>query len=183
MSYGHIDNEELLRLALDALRSGRDADAMEMVKTLLERDPGHVYAHYLLAAQHAELGLVDRAEVGFRAAMTLAPEFAIARFQLGQLLLVTGRSNEAQVVFAPLLQDASALGAYTRALTAAAADDREGAIREAHAGLALPQHIPALAEDMKRLLVQWQRAREAGASPGPSPAAAPMFLANYDRGG
>ncbi|HEY2345496.1 MAG TPA: tetratricopeptide repeat protein [Xanthomonadaceae bacterium] len=183
MDYDKLDNEELLRLALDAIRGDRDADAVVMLKTLLEREPGHVYAHYLLAAQHAQLGMMAQAEAGFRAVVAMAPEFAVARFQLAQLLLVTGRAGEARQCFATLLGHPDAMGAFARALMAAAVDDRDGSIRELQAGLALPQPIPALAADMKRLLAQWQQAETVTERTGPSPAAAPMLLANYGRGG
>lgn len=151
MGYDKLDNEELLRLALDAIHHGRDADSLVMLKTLLERDPQHVHAQYLLAAQHAQLGMFERAEAGFRAAVAGAPELAIARFQLGQLLVMKGAAGEAAEVLSPLDAREDALAAYARGLLAAANDDAPAALRELDQGLALPQEIPALAGDMQRL--------------------------------
>jgi tetratricopeptide (TPR) repeat protein len=181
MSYDNLDTEELLRLALDAMNTGRDADSVVLLKTLLEREPGHGYGQYLLAAQHAQLGMMDRAEAGFRAALQVMPELQLARFQLGQLLLVQERGEEAKAVFAPLVpaSPGQALGAYARALTAVANEDVALTIRELQDGLDCPQDIPALADDMRRLL-----ARLGGESPPPvtggSPAN-PMFLSGYGR--
>lgn len=180
MNYDKLDNEELLRLALDAINNGRDADAVVMLKTLLERDPQHVHAQYLLAAQHAQLGMHDRAEAGFRAVVTNAPELAIARFQLGQLLVMKGEGAEARQTLQPLADQQDALGAYARAMTAAADEDIANALVHLESGLALPQEIPALTADMQRLHGQLQQGTvgvEAEA-----PAAAPMFLTGYGRG-
>lgn len=190
MSYDKLDNEELLRLALDAINNGRDADSLVMLKTLLERDPKHVYAQYLLAAQHAQLGMFERAEAGFRAAVAGAPDLAIARFQLGQLLVMKGTTEEATQMLAPLADRGDALAAYARALVAAANEDAPTAVRELDQGLALPQEIPALAGDMQRLRdrlsvqgadIATMQATEAALAETNPIGANPMFLASYGR--
>lgn len=180
MNYDKLDNEEVLRLSLDAINNGRDADAVVMLKTLLERDPQHVHAQYLLAAQHAQLGMHDRAEAGFRAVVAGAPELAIARFQLGQLLVMKGEGAEAKQTLQPLADQQDALGAYARAMTAAADEDIANALVHLESGLALPQEIPALTADMQRLHGQLQQGT--AEVEGGAPAAAPMFLTGYGRG-
>jgi predicted Zn-dependent protease len=177
MTYQTLDNDELLRLALNAMNADRDPEAIDLLKTLLERDPGHGYGQYLLAAMHAQIGMMDRAEAGFRAAVAAMPELAVARFQLGQLLVLQGRGDETRDVLAPLAAAApgEALGAYARALTAAAGDDAATAIAELGEGLRCDQPIPALAGDMQRLLERLQSAD------GAPPPAAPMFLSGYGR--
>jgi predicted Zn-dependent protease len=184
MNYDKIDNDELLHLALGAMSGGQDADSIVMLKTLLERDPANVHGLYLLAAQHAQMGMVDRAEDGFRSVVTLAPDMAIARFQLGQLLLLKGAVDEASHQLGQLCSNDDTLGAYARALSAAANEDIGTAIEEVSSGLALPQEIPALASDMQRLKDQW---RQIGIESGEftaaatQPLASPMFLAGYGR--
>ena len=42
MTFDKLDNDELLRIALDAINQNRHADAVSMLKTLLERDPAHL---------------------------------------------------------------------------------------------------------------------------------------------
>lgn len=191
MNYDKLDNDELLRLSLEAINSGRDADAVVMLKTLLERDSRHVYGQYLLAAQHAQLGLMDRAEAGFRAVVAQAPEFPIARFQLAQLLLAQAMPDEARQHLASLtsLPEGQALGAYARALSAAANDDAAEAVLQLRAGLGWPQEIPALAMDMKRLLGNLEVAASSGSEAAggvpvaPSAHVAPLFLTSYGRDG
>lgn len=180
MNYDKLDNEELLRLSLDAINNGRDADAVVMLKTLLEREPQHVHAQYLLAAQHAQLGMHDRAEAGFRAVVADAPELSIARFQLGQLLVMKGDGPGARQTLQPLADQQDALGAYARAMTAAADEDIANALVHLESGLALPQEIPALTADMQRLHGQLQQGAAAVATEAPT--TAPMFLTGYGRG-
>ena len=185
MTYAILDNDELLRLALDAMNTGKDADAMVMLKTLVERDPRNAYGQYLLAAQHARMGLMDRAEAGFRAAVGNGLELPVARFQLGQLLLVKGDSAEAKATLEPLAtSDDHALAAYARALMAAADENAQAAISQLNEGLALPQTIPALGADMQRLLGNLQSLPDQGeadhAAAGNTPAAS-MYLSNYGR--
>jgi predicted Zn-dependent protease len=187
MSYEKLDNDELLRIALDAVNQDSHADAVSMLKTLLERDPKHVFATYLLAAEHAQLGMMDRAEEGFRRTVQLAPDFPIARFQLGQMHLVKGDASAAKETLAPLAGGPSdkALTHYAMGLIAAANEDAAGAIAHLQAGLAFPQEIPALTGDMSRVIANLQAMGQHGVSPdeaasGPA-SAAPLFLTGYGK--
>ncbi len=185
MTYEKLDNDELLRIGLDAINHDRHAEAVGLLKTLLERDPRHVFATYLLAAEHAQLGMMDRAEEGFIRTVAMAPDFPVARFQLGQMFLVKGRAAAAQETLAPLAQlpPGQALSHYARGLMAASQEDAAGAIAHLQAGLACPQEIPALAADMQRVIAQLQ-AIAGGAAPAPatpSPSAASLFLSGYGK--
>jgi len=153
MIYEKLDNDELLRLTLDSINQERHADALSMLKVLLERDTEHAFGTYLLAAEHAQLGMMDRAEEGFKKAVMLAPDFPMARFQLGQLYLVKNELGLAKEMFAPiaLLPEGLALTAYAKGLIAAANDDIAEAIAHLEAGLACEQEIAALAEDMQSM--------------------------------
>jgi Flp pilus assembly protein TadD len=185
MNHQNLDNEELLRLALDATGNNNHADAVSMLKTLVERDNKHVFGTYLLAAEHAQLGMVDRAEEGFRRTVNLAPDFAMARFQLGQLLMVKGDNAGAAETFAPIAQStgSDALPAFARALAAVANDDMQEAIRQLQDGLARPQEVPALTGDMQRMLDHLLA--NAGDAPADEPAkpagAASLLLSNYGK--
>ena len=184
MNYDALDRDELLRLSLDAINAGHDADSVVLLKTLLEREPQHVHATYLLAAQHAQMGLFERAEAGFRAVINADPELAIARFQFAQLLTMQGRCDEADALLVALTERNDALGAYARALRAAGRDDVEETRRQLEVGIALPQVIPALQQDMQRLHSHLLIGSEASDTLQPSSrdaGAAPMFLTAYGR--
>ncbi|MGH8108425.1 MAG: tetratricopeptide repeat protein [Arenimonas sp.] len=189
MSYEKLDNEELLRVSLEAINQDRHADAVSMLKTLLERDSSHIFGTYLLAAEHAQLGMMDRAEEGFKKTVELAPDFPMARFQLGQLQLVKGDAAAASAMLAPLAQlpAGQALPAYAKGLIAAANEDVNEAIAQLQAGLACEQEIPALAQDMQRVLDNLFALRGTGASTANETAtsnpAASLFLASYGKPG
>ncbi|MFC0677965.1 hypothetical protein ACFFGH_08940 [Lysobacter korlensis] len=182
MGYEKLDTDELLRLSLNAMNNGQDGDALVLLKTLVEREPSHPMGRYLLAAQHAQLGLMDKAEEGFRLVVAVAPDFFMARFQLGQLLLVQGNATESRGLLEPMTSRPDALGRYAAALVAAGQDDAGGAVAELRAGLALPQELPALASDMQRLLATLEglggQAQTAEAVAHVAPPA-PIFLTGY----
>lgn len=185
MNLDNLDNEELLRLSLEAINGNRDAEAISMLKHILSREPEHMYATFLLAAQHAQIGMFDRAEAGFRAAVALAPDFPIARFQLGQLLTMKGAADEVNEVLSPLFGGSDALAAYARGMAALAHENVEEGLRELAQGLALPQEIPALEADMRRLSdnVRQHHAGVVDAQVAPQEIApAPAYLAGYGYG-
>jgi tetratricopeptide (TPR) repeat protein len=190
MSYDKLDNDELLRVALDAINQDKHADAVSMLKTLLERDAKHIFGNYLLAAEHAQLGMMDRAEEGFKKTVEMAPDFPMARFQLGQLYLVKSDSTAAKTVLAPLaeLPAGQALSAYAKGLIAAANENVNEAISQLQTGLGCEQEIPALAKDMQRVLNNLEALAGNGdsglASQVSTPnAAAPLYLSNYGKAG
>ena len=185
MTYEKLDNDELLRIALDAINQDHHAEAVSLLKTLLERDPMHVFATYLLAAEHAQLGMMDRAEEGFRKTVQMKPDFPIARFHLGQMHITKGDAAAARDILAPLAEGPANLPLthYARGLIAAASEDPAGAIAHLQAGLALPQEIPALASDMQRVVGNLQAvvaAAPARAVEAPS-ASASLFLTGYGK--
>lgn len=185
MSYAILDNDELLRLALEAMNAGRDAESVVMLKTLTERDPWNAHGQYLLAAQHAQMGLVDRAEAGFKAAMDSGLELPVARFQYGQLLLLKGDNSAARQVLSGVPTDAGdALGDYARALMACADEDIPAATGLLRSGLEKSQVIPALGEDMRRLLANLEARVGGTGATGTEravPAGASLLLSNYGR--
>lgn len=187
MSYGHLDDDELLRLSLDALHGNKDSEAIAMLQALVDRGQDNAYAQYLLAAQHAQLGLMDRAERGFRAAIALAPELEMARFQLGQLLVLKGDMDQVASILMPLQTDASpALAAYGAAFIALAEERVPAAIEQLELGLTYPQAVPVLAQDMRQLLTSLRAHVSEGtaATTQPEPAtsaAGSLLLTNYNR--
>jgi hypothetical protein len=60
---------------------------MTYLEEVLQRQPRNARAIYLLAVQHAELGLTARAAAGIKTALLIEPDLELARFQLGLLLL------------------------------------------------------------------------------------------------
>ena len=184
MEYEALDDDELLHLSLEAINGARDADAVVLLKVLTGRSPGNPLAHYLLAAQHAQTGLLERAEQGFRRAVELAPEFAMARFQLGQLLLMKGDGVAAAQEFRLVRSDDPAVACYAEGLCALAQERLAEALASLRRGLVLPQMIPALAQDMRQLADGIGVTALQGEQEGDDVVnltVAPMLLSNYSR--
>ena len=179
-----MNSEEFLYLSLQAMNASRDEEAMALLAALLEREPDHAQGNYLLAAQHAQLGMLDQAEAGFRKAAALAGnDFPMPRFQLGQLLMVQDRPDEAVNVLLPLTHAADpALRAYADAFIALATQQVADAIAALHEGLQHPQGIPVLADDMRRLAADLERSVGVpDGAPAITGSAASMLLSNYQK--
>lgn len=82
-----FDADEYLHLALHASGTGDHHACMRYLEEVLQREPRSACAIYLLAVQHAELGLTQRAITGIKTALSIDPDLEIARFQLGLLLM------------------------------------------------------------------------------------------------
>jgi len=145
--------DEYLHLALHASSVGNQHACMTYLKELLQQQPAHAVALQLLATQHAEIGLYERAIKGMKAALTVNPRLEIARFQLGMLLLDRGRGREAQEQFAGLQGTADkALEGYCEAMSALADEQVPLACEKLQRALSLPTANPALHALMRRVL-------------------------------
>lgn len=89
-----LDADELLHLAWAAGEKGRPDEAMSLLKQAVKAAPQDARCHYLLGAEYAQIGMIDRALDQMGAAVALDPELHAARFQLG-LLQLTSRQVEA----------------------------------------------------------------------------------------
>lgn len=155
MSEPHPELTVLLKRAHEAIADARDVEAVRLLQQVLECDPDNLHAQYLLAIQHAQLGLYERAEQRLRAVLARVPQFVVARFQLAQLLLMRDTAGDAREWLQPVLDAPAPLGDYARALHAAAGGDTAGACALIESALRLPQPVPELAADMRRLLGRW----------------------------
>ncbi|WDM69891.1 hypothetical protein K6978_19600 [Xanthomonas cucurbitae] len=162
-----------------------DAQSLAMLSVLLKQAPDCAEAYYLLGAQQAQLGEMNLAEQAFEQALRLSPGLEMARFQLGQLLLVTGRNAEAAQMLAPLAESADAIGSYASGLVSIANQQIDLAISQLQMGLAQVQPLAALQADMRALVHTLSNNGVAqGFGPtdiGDSLPGASMLLSNYSR--
>jgi tetratricopeptide (TPR) repeat protein len=187
-----LDDDELLHLALRAMNSDQHDEALSILKRAIDGSPGNAQAHYLLGAEHAQLGMYDRAVVDMAEAVRLAPELAAARFQLGLLHLTAGRIQDAELAWQPLerLGANDPLRLFASALQHLVHDEMADCVRELEAGIAANHFNEALNEDMRQVLADLQyRQRKLGlpaADPGagvirmPKPSGRTVLPA-YDR--
>ncbi|MGH8240925.1 MAG: hypothetical protein ACREXP_28450, partial [Steroidobacteraceae bacterium] len=115
-----LDAEEYFHLALHASAMGDHHACMNYLEQVLQREPRSARAIYLLAVQHAELGLTQRAIAGIKTALTIEPDLELARFQLGLLLLFdSSQPSEAKDYLQRLRFSTNcALRAYSEAMIA-----------------------------------------------------------------
>ncbi len=82
------------------LHIGRLQDAIEVQEYSAQRSPVEPSAHFNLGLDYAYADRLAEAEEAFRHTLKLSPEFAGVQQQLGQVLLLGGRAEEALTVFA-----------------------------------------------------------------------------------
>lgn len=93
--YDGLDSEELLQLAVLDSAAERHDTAIVKLKKAVALDPRNAKALYMLGAEHAEIGLMERAIEEMTRALELDPGLETAHFQLGLLLYTLGRVPEA----------------------------------------------------------------------------------------
>lgn len=171
-----LDTSELIHLAMHASKKGDTHAALNYLKDALEQEPGNAVARYLLAAEHAEIGLYDRAIDGMKEALALAPGIEIAAFQLGLLYLQTNQPEPALATFEELADRAldPSLQSFARAYRHLIRDEVDSAIAGFRDGLACCSN-DHLKGDMQRVLDRLTTADAPAAPPAAAPdASQPM---------
>ena len=112
-----------------------------------------------------------------RHAVDLAPDYAIARFQLGFLLLTSGEPHAAQEAWGPLyaLSTDNYLRLFVLGLCHLIRDEFADAIRVLQDGIALNRNNPAMNRDMK-LIIDEVRAKINEQGGGETPVSSVDFL-------
>jgi tetratricopeptide (TPR) repeat protein len=151
-----LDQTELLQLAIHANQQQQAGQALAYLKEATSRTDATAAAHYLLGAEYAHLRLYDRAVAGFESAIAIDPSLAIARFQLGLLLMTCGEADRALDVMAPLEQVMAkdGLALFAQGLRHLAHDEFAQAAASLTEGMQLNQDNPALNADMQKIVDQ-----------------------------
>lgn len=97
-----LDQAELLQLAITSGQRNDAASALSYLKEAVSRDDAGPNAYLLLGAEYAEIGLYDRAISAMEMALQIDPAMALARLQLGLLVLSSGDAVKAETILQPL---------------------------------------------------------------------------------
>jgi Flp pilus assembly protein TadD len=89
--------------ALQVSAAGDSEGAIRLLRAAAQEDPASGLVQFLLAAELAQAGAIGDAEAAYANAVLLAPQFHIARFQLGLLQFTSGRAAIALLTWQPLL--------------------------------------------------------------------------------
>ena len=93
--------EDQLQAVIDGVRADEMADLEDLFE-LIELHPEDARLHFLKGSALISRGDLIGAHRSLSRAVELAPDFAIARFQLGFFQLTSGEANEALKTWAPL---------------------------------------------------------------------------------
>lgn len=174
-----LDAEELLHLAMSASAEGRHDDAISSLKRALVLAPREGRIHYMLGAEHAQIGLYDRAAEEMAQALQFDPKLDTARFQLGLLHITSGRVEQAAAVWKQLdgLGTEHPLFLFKTGLLQLAHGEFTDCAQLLEKGIIRNNANPALNNDMRRMLRDVRAHIEAGgakasaSTPAPAPAA------------
>jgi tetratricopeptide (TPR) repeat protein len=149
----------LTQQALAAIARRDVETAIARLQQAADGDPDAAIPRYLLGAEYAQIGLVDKAIDAMEQALARDPALATARLQLGLLHLGAGRVEAALRSWAPLAgpegHDAASL--FARGLSALALDRFDDCRDHLEAGIAINQNEP-LNDDMRKILAALQAA-------------------------
>jgi hypothetical protein len=144
---------EDLAAAMAALRAD-DQAGLSAVEALARRFPGDARLLFLQGSVLAELRRYDEARAAMTAAVDVAPDFAIARFQLGLLELTSGLPVEAEATWGPLkrLPQDAPLRVFAEGLAHLIRDEFPQTVTLLRRGIALNGEIPILNRDMQLII-------------------------------
>lgn len=142
-----------LNAVLAQLRSD-DEGGLASMATLLQTWPLDPRLHFLKGSVLAGLQRYDEGRSAMARAIEIAPDFALARFQLGFLDLTSGRPVDALGVWQKLgdLPEDDALRVLAEGLASLAADNFAEALRLLRRGMELNTQNPLINTDMQLIL-------------------------------
>jgi tetratricopeptide (TPR) repeat protein len=151
---------ELMHLALYATEQNTPEKAIVHLKKLLNMEPDHAKARYLLGALHAQIGLHAKAAEEMAQALVLEPDLHTARFQLGLLHITAGRTAEAEQVWEGLntLGDRDPLYLFKKGMLHLVRDEFEQCIKLLKAGIEVNTFNEDLNSDMRRVIIDAEKA-------------------------
>ncbi len=149
-----LDVDELLQLAIQASQTDRHDQAITYLKRAIEKNPENANVVYFLAAEHAQIGLYERAMEGMERALQIDPALHTARFQLGLLYLTSARVEPALATLEPLttLGDDSYFACFSLGLGHLIRDEFADCKRLLERGIELNQSNVPLNQDMLRII-------------------------------
>lgn len=147
-------DEELAGL-MQAMQSD-EADELRRADALLADYPGDPRLHFLRGSILASIGRPIEALPALQRAVELAPDFAIARFQLGFFQLTSGEAANALSTWGPLalLPQNHYLRLFVGGLTHLIRDEFDAATDQLRKGILANEENPPLNRDMQLIIDQ-----------------------------
>lgn len=189
--------DQLISSGLDASRTDDSEQAIWFFQQASVAAPDVGLPQFLLGAEYAALGDMDQAEAAFANAVRLAPDFPLARYQLGLLQFTSGRAAVGFLTWQPLLElpESDPLPHFINGFGALVQDQFVEALAFYGQGLQRNTSNPALSADIEKVMegiriAMAQRDGEAVALSDSAvgeedavDASIHVFLANYQQNG
>ncbi|OUS03231.1 hypothetical protein A9Q81_07540 [Gammaproteobacteria bacterium 42_54_T18] len=156
-----LDHEELFHLALQASSKGDHDKAIRYLKEGLAISPSAKF-YYILGAQHAEIGMYERAVEEMTKALELDDTMDTARFQLGLLKMTMNDVEGARGTWSLLDEkdEGEPLRLFKTSILEAVSGDFVEALDIAQRGIDANNENPALNVDMNNLVERWKASLE-----------------------
>lgn len=144
---------QILALTRD-LSNANPEDAISKIEGLLDKFPDDPRLLFLYGSNLTAAARLIEAHRFLSRAVELAPDFNIARFQLGLFQLTSGEPEKALATWEPLeqLTDSHYLRLFSGALRRLIEDDFSGAIEGLRRGISVNDENLPLNRDMQRLI-------------------------------
>ncbi len=152
----NLDTNELMHMAVHASANGRPDDGIRALKELLGQEPDNAGAHFLLAADYAEIAMLDRAVDHYGRCLELDPELDIARLQFALLLTALDKIDDAKATLEPFV-DGEPRSYYTdfaKGLHALFDEKLDEARASFQAGIEANDENVPLNEDFRKIVAQ-----------------------------
>lgn len=148
-----LDAEELFHLALDASEKGDRDKTLSYLKRSIELEP-KATSIYILAAEYAEIGMMQRAIEGMQQAIELDPSLWTAHFQLGLLYLTQNLIQEARNAWSTLLElgPSEYIYYFALGLTQLVDEQTDDALASLQTGMEMNEANPALNRDIASII-------------------------------
>ncbi len=161
---------------MTALASGAE-DGFSQLEMLVSRYPADARLHFLRGSLLIGAGRAIEAHAALSEAVALAPDYAIARFQLGFFELTSGEPARARRSWEPLARQLAPehyLMRFTNGLCALIEDRFDAAIAELEAGIAANDENLPLNGDMQLIIAECRK--QLGSSEAEGEASATSLL-------
>jgi tetratricopeptide (TPR) repeat protein len=148
-----------MQQAISASQANDSDTALNLLEQASREEPASPLPHFLTGAELAQLGRMAEAEAAYARAVVLAPDFSIARFELGVLQFVTTRPAIALVTWQPLLElpDTDPLKLFVLGYAELMQDAFDGALRYFEQGMVANTTNPALNGNIRLLIAEIHR--------------------------
>lgn len=169
--------DERLAEAVELVGSD-DSAGLARVAALLDDHPHDPRLHFLYGSLLAAAGRFEEARVAMGRSVEIAPDYAIARFQLGLLELSSGDPQAACATLNPLAEDEAeaALPLFARGLQHLARDELGAARALLRRGIAVNREHPLVSRDMELIIAGIGETAPAGGEEEPDVSAADFLL-------